>query len=468
MQSTPNEPHPARTGDARGLAHRVYQPSHAQRAQGMQGVFDAEGALPMPSLSANWTESLDPDVDEATQRQMRAEHATAVRARQILAQRGGPHALAPPAPLRHPIPPPQRFTVKGMVMLVVKGADIPPRAGEWGHYIVPYVIEDAGTATPYTTHPPNPIPLVVAEGYPGMSRDGADVQPLPNVNTCALGVDFVKANPSKFWEVGLDNVKKILEEAEAADLEFARRMEGLGNVAKGAVWECLDPEYDASDRVSVMEQFMSKYLERFYAKVGTGNFPDIESISAEAMHKHKTFCKAWSDKHYRTLTPAVTAPAEALAGEFFPYIEPLMAGAPPHLRLSRMELARVFMRHPDIAGEFASALQHFSNSLEQTRGRRNANYKQINMMNSARVISYNRLGNLLDQKGPMLTQLLKKLCTEASSRLHPMTVDWYAILGQIPPVHRYFEDTTPYHGISASRQASAAQGQVPPWRFGKD
>lgn len=422
----------------------------------------------MPSLAANWTESLDPDVDEATQRQMRAEHATDVRARQILAQRGVAPAAAPPPPLPRPIPPPQRFTVKGTLVLVVKGADIPPRAGEWGHYIVPYVIEGTGTATPYTTHTPNTHPLVVAEGYPGMSRDGRDTQPQPNVDTCTLGVDFVTADASKFWEVGLDNVKKILETAEAADLEFSRRMEGLGNVARGVVWECLDAEYDASDRVSVMEQFMSKYMERFYTKLGTGNFPDIESISAEAIHKHKAFCKAWSDKHYRTLTPAVTAPAEALTGDFFPYIEPLMTGTPPHLRLTRMELSRVFMRHPEIAGEFASALQHYSNSLEQTRGRRNANYKQINMMNSARVLSYNRFGNLLDQKGPMLTRLLKELCTEASSRLHPMTVDWYSILGQIPPVHRYFEDTTPYHGISSARQASAAQGQVPPWRFGKD
>jgi hypothetical protein len=433
----------------------------------MQGVFDTGDALAMPSLSANWSESLDPDVDEAAQRQRRTEHATQMRANQILAQRGMPVAAAA-APLQTPRPPHQRFTVKNTLFYVVKGEDISPRPGVWGHYMVPYVIEAAGTATPYTPHIPNAVALVPVDGYPGMSVDGGDKQPRVNPTTCTLGVDFVTADPAKFWEVGLDNVKTMLETAEAADLEFSRRMEGLGNVAKGVVWECLDADYDASDRVSVMEQFMAKYLERFYTNKGTGNFPDIESISAEAMHKHKVFCKAWSDKHYRTLTPVVTAPAEALAGDFFPFVEPLMSSVAPALRLSRMELARVFMRHPEISGEFASALQHFSNSLEQTRGRRNANYKQISMMNAARVNSYNRLGTLLDQKGPMLTALLKTLCTEPASRLNHLTVDWYAILGQIPPIHKYFEDTTPYHGISAARHANAAQGQVPPWRFGKD
>ena len=137
----------------------------------------------------------------------------------------------------------------------------------------------------------------------------------------------------------------------------------------------------------------------------------------------------------------------------------------PDLKLTRMELARVFMRHPDTAAEFASALHYFATTLEQTRGRRNANYKQMTMINSARVSSYNKLGTLLDQKGPMLTKLIKDLCIPANNLLHPLTVDWYDILGQTPPVHRYFEDTTPYQGLTAARQMNAAQGKIPPWKF---
>ena len=422
----------------------------------------------MPLLSADWGESLDPGVDERTQRRMRGDQAADAQARRIAVQRGsvpgggGPAAVPPPDPVIVTAPS-ARFTVKGTLFYVMKGVDTGARPGIWGHYTVPFVTDAvSNTAKPYTEHTDNVTALDMKTGFPGVSENNLDKQPKPNATKCAEGRDFVRASSSsRFWEIGLDNVKQILEEAEAADLAFARRMEGFGNVSKDVVWNCLDPDYDPSDREAVMTQFMTKYLERFYTKMGTGNSPDVESISAEALHKHKVFCKAWTQKHYRTLTPVVTAPAESLAGEFFAYVEPLM----PDLKLTRMELARVFMRHPDTAAEFASALHYFATTLEQTRGRRNANYKQMTMINSARVSSYNKLGTLLDQKGPMLTKLIKDLCIPANNLLHPLTVDWYDILGQTPPVHRYFEDTTPYQGLTAARQMNAAQGQIPPWKF---
>lgn len=429
----------------------------------MQGLFESEvPGLEMPLLSADWGASLDPGVDERTQKRMRGDQMADIRARQIAAVRGG--TAAPPGGppvLTTPTAPSARFTVKGSLVYVMKGVDTDARPGIWGHYIVPYVTDTAtNKARPYAEHADNVTALVMKPGFPGVSDKDLDKQPTPDEDKCVEGRDFVAADPGKFWEVGLDNVRRILEEAEAADLAFARRMEGFGNVSKDVVWNCLDPDYDASDREAVMAQFMTKYLERFYTKLGTGNTPDIDSISAEALHKHKVFCKAWTQKHYRSLTPVVTAPAEALAGEFYGYIEPLM----PALKLTRMELARVFMRHPDTAGEFASALHYFSTTLEQTRGRRNANYKQMSMINAARVSSYNRLGALLDQKSVMLTKLIKELCAPSSNLLHSMTVDWYDILGQTPPVHRYFEDTSPYQGITAARQMNAAQGQLPPWK----
>ncbi len=186
--------------------------------------------------------------------------------------------------------------------------------------------------------------------------------------------------------------------------------------------------------------------------------------SAEAVHKHKEFCKAWTARHYRTLTPAVTAPAEALASEFHTRLL-LGAGAP---RLTRMELARVLMRHDEFAPEFASALHYYTVNLEQTRGARNANYKQMRMMSSARVTSYASLGRLLASKEALLRAVLREVTADdASSQLHRLTVDWHAVLGQVPPVHRHFEDMTPWHGLSEARRA-AAEGRVPPWRIGRE
>ena len=89
-------------------------------------------------------------------------------------------------------------------------------------------------------------------------------------------------------------------------------------------------------------------------------------------------------------------------------------------------------------------------------------------MTAAKAWSYNRLGNLLASKGQTLRAAFRLLEDPTQYCFHPTMADWHAILGQIPPIHKYFEDTTPYHGISAARQATAAQGQVPPWRFGKD
>jgi hypothetical protein len=58
---------------------------------------------------------------------------------------------------------------------------------------------------------------------------------------------------------------------------------------------------------------MASYLKRFYNGINPETGPATALVSDEALHKHKTFCQAWAKKHYKTLTPAVTAPAEALA-----------------------------------------------------------------------------------------------------------------------------------------------------------
>ena len=437
----------------------------------MQGVFEPTQLKPL--LSANWGDSLDPGLDEDTQHDSRARRAEAEAVRRAAAVRAGAGPLPPPEAPPVPIPPPARFTVKKMLFYVMRwkeAENIKQRPGIWGQYLVPIVIttDAAGEqeASPYKKHSDNATDLVPAQGFPGHASTGnKDGQPKPDLKKCVEGRDFVRAaDPVSYWEIGLHQARGLLEEAESMDLAFARRMEGFGFVSQSVVWDCLDPDYDASDREAVMSQFMGKYMERFYQRLEPGNNPSIERVSAEALHKHKVFCKAWTQKHYKTLTPAVTAPAEALAGEFYSHMEQYMT--PPQFRLTRMELARVLMRHPDFAPEFAAALHYYTSSLEQTRGARNANYKQISMMNAARINSYKRLGTLLDEKGAVLVQVMRELCTEPAYYMHPLTVDWYDILGQMPPVHRYFDDPSPYQGISESRLAGMGP-QDPPWRFGR-
>lgn len=439
----------------------------------MQGAFSPD--LLRPLLSANWGDALDPGLDEDTDREKRARALQEYQERRVAAARAPGAAVAPLSEAPVPIPPPARFTVKKKTFYVLRwpGADtLEQRPGVWGHYTVPYVVsETAGqkTAKPYKDVKDNEVNLDVnKKGIPGVSLTDTtpkDTQPIPDAKKCVEGRDFISAsNPPAYWEVGLKHVRAILEEAECTDLAFARRMEGFGFVTQSVVWDCLDPDYDASDRESVMTQFMGKYMERFYRRLEPGNTPSIDSVSAEALHKHKVFCKAWTQKHYKTLTPAVTAPAEALAGEFYAHMEQFMT--PAKNKLTRMELARVLMRHPDFSPEFASALHYFTSSLEQSRGARNANYKQISMMNAARINSYKRLGALLEEKGQILAEVIQSLCSDSAYLLHPLTVDWYDILGQMPPVHRYFDDPTPYQGVSETRLAGTGPND-PPWRFGR-
>lgn len=413
---------------------------------------------------SQWRDRLDPGLDDDDQRRVRDEELRRARERDILAIRDGDGAAdghAPPLPIQvtKPVAPPLCLRIKRQTVYVVRGGSFALRRGRLGHYRVTYKVE-GGKARPFRDD--GRVPR--ADTGP---QDGDPEQPPPDMRWCVRGVDFV-VPADGYWEIGLARLQRVLEEAEALDLAFARRMEGLANVAPSVVWGCLDPDYDPSDREAVVSQFMTKYLEKFYSRLEAGSEPTVEAVSAEALHKHKAFCKAWSEKHYRGLTPAVTAPAEALAGEFYAHLEPTMTRTPQSVRLTRAELARLLMRHDDFAAEFASALHYYTANLEQTRAGRNANYKQIRMMAAARVTSYASLGALLADKQEALTSALTEAsANQAASMLHPLTVDWYDILGQAPPVHRYFEDQTPYNGLSEIRRVTA-DGRVPPWRFGRD
>jgi hypothetical protein len=187
-------------------------------------------------------------------------------------------------------------------------------------------------------------------------------------------------------------------------------------------------------------------------------------VSDEVLHKHKAFCQAWVKKHYRTLTPAITAPAESLVAEFYPYIEPWFD---PSKKLTHAELARVLMRFEPTAAEFATCLHYYSTSLEQARGGRNASYKQMSTVSTNRAITHKRFGDLLAKKMIDLRAVFYDIALDDQNRyFHSLVVDWHTILGQMPETHRFFKNDSLVQGLlrQAPRRNGADGAHVPPWR----
>lgn len=212
------------------------------------------------------------------------------------------------------------------------------------------------------------------------------------------------------------------------------------------------------------DQFLARYLAKFYDDNEPSDFgPRAEDVADEAVDKHRALCQAWAKKHYRTLTPYVTAPAEALASDFYPYLEMYLK---PN-SVTRTELARILMRHPDTATEFARCLHSYSSGLEQARGGRNASYKQMSVTSAARAASYKRMGDLLGQRMTNIGAFLVKILGDPHERrFHPYIVDWHAILGQMPQVHKFFDGSSNAYRPKRS-QNPGANDHVPPWKFGK-
>ena len=427
----------------------------------MQGSFPA---------GADWANALRPGNDERVERLVRSDvverqlHDMALRV-------AGPRPPALAASLDYisgPFPPTTRFKAAGVTYYILRnGCDNErARVGIFGHYLVTMVVirpRLLEVCRPFINAVKLPVAIQRLADAPGMVAGDNRVQ--PGKWYCTPGIEYTTPTLAPYNEIGLNVLAEALEEAEALDMGFARRMEGLGNVAAQVCWECIDPDYDPSDRPAVRDQFLTKYLDRFYQGQDPEDGPSAEDVTEEAMQKHKAFCQAWAKKHYRTLTPAVTAPAEALASEFYKYLEDRMPSAN---RPSRMELARILMRHPDTATDFATCLHFYSTGLEQARGGRNASYKQMSAVSSARATSYKRMGDLLGAKMPVLSAYFQTLGDDTHNRtFDKYIVDWYAILGQMPQVHRYFDSQSLMPGVKRGRRNPDAADHVPPWKFGK-
>ncbi len=424
-----------------------------------------------------WASALDPGPDEEAQAAQRSDALE--REVQRITRLRDPNLPAPVPPQQDPLlyahvyAPTPHFKLDNMTFYILKGENYhtQARAGRFGHYLVTTVdiIIQPGLCRPINVRralPPaqrTTLPNVDYENPPGYAPDDPRLKPSPEY--CTPLVDYIVPNvfaPDNYYEIGLAVLKSSLEKAEALDLAFARRMEGLGYVSAQVCWDCVDPDYDPSDRPAVMDQFMAKYLGRFYDGVDPHGGPLTEQVVDEAVRKHKAFCQAWARKHYKTLTPTVTAPAEALASEFFPYIE---TWVPESVKLTRTEFARVLMRLPDLSADFASCLHFYATSLEQARGGRNASYKQMSVVSTYRALSHKRFGDLLAAKASILRETFARLGTTMHARLFdPAIVDWHTILGQMPVVHRLFQNTSVNQGLLRRVATNHGAAHVPPWR----
>ena len=83
----------------------------------------------------------------------------------------------------------------------------------------------------------------------------SELAALPPTYTGLPGVDWMDMDPNNF-EISKDVLKDTCEQAEELDYAFALSMQGLRGASLPAVWNCIDPEYDVTDRAPVLAQFV--------------------------------------------------------------------------------------------------------------------------------------------------------------------------------------------------------------------
>jgi hypothetical protein len=297
---------------------------------------------------------------------------------------------------------------------------------------------------------------------------GRDPSLPPNLDACTPGVHFTEcSNPlaehPAYYEVGSEFLKKKVEEGEALDFAFARRMQGLLGVAQEHVWACLDPSFNPADRPAAMERFTASYTASFYKAVSWQDQQDPRAVATEALQQHKAFCEEWVHKHYRTLTPVVTAAAEALVADFYDSVRDRMhKGA----ILSVQRFARLMMRHPVLSQYFGVCLQSYMTSIDQSRPGRNASYKAMNTATVMRFQSFKRFVREFESHAHVLHALYKELAELEHFHFHPYVVDWYDIAGQLPEAHRFF--ARPQDNLLLKRLRNPNGEGRAPWLVGRD
>jgi hypothetical protein len=261
------------------------------------------------------------------------------------------------------------------------------------------------------------------------------------------------------FEIGKDTLRDTCEQAEELDYAFALSIQGLRGASLPAVWNCIDPEYDVSDRAPVLAQFVKMYMEKFYTRVNAPGDSAVEDVVGEALHLHEEFCKGWVHRHNRTLSAEVSSAADSLVGVFF---EDLRRAFPINAALTRTHMARYFRRKNEYSGEFANCLYHYMTSLEQMRGNRNASYRAMQTERVAYITAMKKMANLLRERfNDIQTDL--RLVDATTILFDYRFIDWHYISAQLPAHHRDFSGYAQNFTLFRTRQGGRGRG-FPPWQ----
>ena len=374
-----------------------------------------------------------------------------------------------PLPVRIPVPAP------------VPGAPaVPPAAGALPGGAAPPAPAGAGPIPAAPAVPPAPAPPAPPAPPPagrgrgrGRGRGGgappppiyvqipphpSQLEALPPVYKGTPGVDWIVQNATNI-EIDKDVLSSCCQEAEEMDYLFALTMQGLRGCSLPAVWTCIDPQYDVTDRNVVMQQFVKMYMERFYNHVSADGSTDVGEVVHEALRMHEEFCKGWVSRHHKTLSAEVTAMSEALLGMFYDDLKPCF---PVGLTLTRQHLSRYMRRNPVYSGEFAHCLYHYMTSMEQIRGNKNPSYKA---MNSEQLVHMNALRSMAQMLFNNLSQIKQELSTLTEMKLifNKYFIDWHYIAGEMPQHHKEFDGFTNNFSLFRTRAGGRAN-PFPPWQ----
>ena len=268
-------------------------------------------------------------------------------------------------------------------------------------------------------------------------------------------------DPVNNLEIGMDVLKTACEQAEEQDYAFALSMQGLRGTNLSAVWACVDPEYDVSDRSMVLAQFVKAYMEKFYQHVSVEGATDVEEVVHEALRMHEEFCKGWVARHHRTLASEITAASEALVGMFMDSLKPII---PANLHLTRAHMSRYLRRHPDYSGEFAHCLYHYMTSTEHMRGNRNPSYRAMSNEKAAHVTSLNTMSEMLFERNSQ--EGIRRDLGQVNSDTILFDwrfIDWHYVAAQMPQHHKEFDGYT--NNFSLFRSRTGGRGNpFPPWQ----
>ena len=275
------------------------------------------------------------------------------------------------------------------------------------------------------------------------------------------GIDWINIDPKNF-EVGAEFLKNVCQQAEELDYNFAQSMQGLRGTNISAVWTCTDPEYDITDRATVLAQFVRMYMEKFYTHISVMGSTDVEEVVHEALRLHEEFCKGWVHRHHRTLSPEITAASEALVGLYF---DELCSLFPRNVQPTRAHLSRFLRRHPDYCGEFAHCLYHYMTSLEHMRGNRNPSYKAMSNERAAQITALRKMGTMLfnGTNRNKLNHYFSE-CDSLESLLFDISyIDWHYVAAQMPQHHKEFDGFTNSFNLYRTRTGGRANA-FPPWQ----